>query len=187
MLMIGFFVIIIALVGAAIGGSPKPTEDAGKDIDDFRNWPLKPSEMRHLNGHLNENSDETIIMNVTEKYVTSVLIELNWLDEADATGPGDYENQPDSFNFTITTPWGTKISSDEVYNPLNQAGYISKNVTIPEEGVESSTALGEWKVTIHCGNCGNHQPRINFSGFREIEDNGNDWALSYKYEFHTNN
>jgi hypothetical protein len=57
---------------------------------------------------------------------------------------------------------------------------------VPEEGIESSAALGEWKINIHCGNCGDQEPTISIIGIRDIADTGNGWALEFQYWFHTN-
>jgi hypothetical protein len=185
--MLGFIIIIVALVGAAVGGSPKADETGGKEELNIFDWPTKTSELKHLNGKLDENDDETIFFNVTQNYVFKVTITLNWLDEAPATGPGRYQNQPDSFNFTVYTPWKEIISSIDAENEIGEAGIITETIMVPEDGIKSSEALGEWKVVIHCINCGEQKPQISIFDFRTIEDTGNDWALSYQYEFYTNN
>lgn len=185
--MLGFFVLLVALIGAAIGGSPKIVDHDDDDMVDFRDWPIRSSPNKHLNGHLEENSGEDIFINITEKYVTKITIELNWLDEADKTGLGDFQNKPDSFNFTVYTPWGLVVSSDDILNPPGGAGLIVEEVMIPEEVMDTNIATGEWRINVHCGNCGDQEPRVSIIGIRVDEDTGNDWALSYQFDFHTNN
>ncbi len=183
MIILGIVIVIIALVGAAVGGSPKITEEDEESAVDFRNWPIRTSPIRHISGSSQENSDEVIVINVTDKYVVRVVVELNWLDEAPERN--NLENQPDSFNFTVFTPWEETISSDDVFNPIGNAGQITETIVTPEEGIEDA-AIGEWTISIHCGNCGDQVPTINIIGLREVEDTGNDWVLDYYYEFHTN-
>ena len=78
------------------------------------------------------------------------------------------------------------ISSLDVFNPIDGAGQIIEEIVIPEAGIKDG-AIGEWKVNIHCGDCGDQEPRFSPGDFRDIADTGNDWRLSYYYEFHTNN
>ena len=65
MLMLGFFVVLVALIGAAVGGSPKIVDDDDDKIVDFREWPIKSSPNKHMNGHLEENTGEDIFINIT--------------------------------------------------------------------------------------------------------------------------
>ena len=185
-IFLGIIIVAIALVGAVVGGSPKITEDEEEGFDDYTKWPIRDSAVKHMSGSGIENSDETIIINITDKYVLRVFIELNWLDEADATGLGDYTNQPDSFNFTVFTPWEEAFSSDNVFNPQGDAGLITETIEIPEEGIEDG-AIGEWTIIIHCGECGDQTPRFSLIDARVEDDTGNDWILTRYYEFHTNN
>lgn len=185
--MLGLIVIIVALIGAAVGGGPEQEEDIGEDKLKILDLPIKNSPVKTQRGTLTENSDETLILSVNESYVTKVVIELNWLDEAPATGPGSYENQPDSFNFTVYTPWNEIFESDTVQNPIGQAGLIREEIIVPEDGIKSSAAFGEWRVVIFCQNCGNQVPLVSIIDLREIEDDSNDWALTFQYWFHTNN
>ncbi len=183
--LLGIVIIVIALVGAAVGGKPK-SEETGSDekFNDYRSWPIKESSAKHTSGSSQENSDETLVFNITDNYVTQLIIELNWLDET--SDSRNYENQPDSFNFTVFTAWDEVISSDDVFNPVGEAGLITETITIPEEGIKDA-AIGEWTISIHCGNCGDQVPIVSLLGLREIEDTGNDWILNYHYEFHSNN
>ena len=187
MIMLGILVVIIALIGAAVGGSAKIDDVVQDEIVNPLAWPVSTSPVKHISGNLNENSHETIGLEVNDTYVTKVIIELNWLDEAPATGPGRYENQPDTFNFTVVTPWDAIISSDEMPNPIGEAGQVREEIIVPEEGVKTSAALGTWDITIYCGNCGDQTPRVSILGIRDIQDTGNAWALTMVYEFHTNN
>jgi hypothetical protein len=181
---IGLIIVVIALIGAAIGGTPKLPDDGGDEVVNFRDWPIVESVQKHVSGSATEQSDEVVVINITEMYITKIYFTLNWLDEAPATGLGDYTNEPDEFNFTVLTPWDEPFESEDRFNEIDAAGVIELTVAIPEKGVETA-ALGEWEINIHCGICGNHVPRFNVGGVREIEDNGNDWVLTYYYEFHS--
>jgi len=185
-IFLGIIIVVIALVGAAVGGSPKVKKDGEDEEDDYTKWPIKDSDVKHISGSSSENSDETVIFNITDKYVLRITYELNWLDEADTTGLGDYTNQPDSFNFTVLTPWEEAFSSDNVFNPQGNAGLITETIEIPEEVIKDG-AIGEWTLMIHCGECGDQTPRVSLGGYRDIQDTGNDWILTRYYEFHTNN
>jgi hypothetical protein len=140
--------------------------------------------MMHLNGYLNENSYEYINFTIEERYLTEIIIELNWLDEAPASGPSRYENQPDSFNFTVYTPWGEEISSYTGYNPIGQAGLIQETIEIPQDIIAENRATGTWHVLIYCNDCGEHEPGIHLIGSRVIADTGNAWTLDYQYYYH---
>ena len=183
-IMLGIAVVLIALIGAAVGGQPKTEDMVGDEEEDFANWPIRDSESRHINGNLNENSHETVTILLNESYITKVKITLNWLDEAPLTIR--HENEPDSFNFTILTPWGETIESIEVANEPGQAGIIAEEKIIPEDGIKDNAAQGEWKVTIYCGDCGDQVLKRPSVGLFDQPDTGNDWSLSYTYSFHTN-
>ena len=59
-------------------------------------------------------------------------------------------------------------------------------MVIPEVGIRDSEASGIWNINIHCGNCGDQEPIRKIGNFRDIEDTGNDWAMTFDYEFHGN-
>jgi hypothetical protein len=186
MIIIGMAVVFIALIGAVVGGGPK-LEDAEEVVPvDPLSWPIRESGVTHINGYLNENSDETQEFEINDTYVTEATFELNWLDEAPETGPGRYQNQPDTFNFTVKTPWGALISSDEQPNNIGQAGQITEKVSVPEKGIKTSAAMGTWEITIYCINSGDQTPRISIIGIRDIQDPGNAWEMNLVYKFHTN-
>ncbi len=182
---LGIIMLLVALIGAALGGSPKITEDVENGVEDFRDWPLQTISEGSRRGSSTEQSDQIEIFNITESYVTQVTIELRWLDEA--PDYSNFENQPDEFNFTVYTPWDAEIGSIGDFNAIGAAGQIIEIIKVPEEGIEQSSALGEWKINIHCGNCGDQTLSRPNAGVLIIEDNGNDWTLTFKYEFHTNN
>lgn len=184
---LGIIIVLIALVGAAVGGQPKIPDYDGDDTEEYKNWPIRKSPIAHKKGTSNENSDEMINFTVTESYVTRVVIILRWLDEADIINQrGRHENQPDTFNFTVFSPYGATISSLVVFNPREEAGIIEEIVILPEEGVKNSDALGIWDINIHCGNCGDQVPPLSVTNLRTEEDTKNDWAMTFEYEFHGN-
>lgn len=187
-IFLGVILVIVALVGAAVGGSPKDTEDGSVPEEDYHNWPIRRSSVQHIIGEvLAENSDTTItITNINESYLTHVYFELHWEDEDNLKDAGYYkvENQPDEFNFTIITPWGDMIQSDTGLSSYGGAGVIMKDTPVPDD----ETARGNWEVTISCGNCGDQVAVGPVVGEGPVveEDNGNGWDLLYYYEFHSN-
>ena len=188
-IIIGLFVVLIALVGAAFGGAPKIEEVIEEELGDFRDWPVRTSPKFNEKGYSTENSidDEVVVINITESYVTEVYIELLWDDE----DPDymNYENQPDMFNFTVYPPWDTEtgIASIDKYNEADGSGQIIEIIQISEERVEQSAAIGEWTIKVHCSDCGDQVPVLDITGLRRVEDTGNAWTLNYDYSFHTNN
>ena len=62
-ILLGFFITLIALVGAAVGGIPKAIDDSEEDFVDFTSWDVRTSSTTHVSGTGVENSDETISIN----------------------------------------------------------------------------------------------------------------------------
>jgi hypothetical protein len=187
-IFLGVILVIIALVGAAVGGSPKITEDGVKPEEDYHTWPTKRSSIQHIIGEvLAENSYTTItISNINESYLTQVFFELHWEDEDNLKDAGVYkvQNKPDYFNFTVVTPWEEEFNSETAASSYGGAGVILLDVPVPDD--ESS--LGDWRITIYCGDCGDQVivGVIGGEGPVAEEDTGNGWELSYYYEFHSN-
>ena len=46
----------------------------------------------------------------------------------------------------------------------------------------NSSAYGEWTVNIHCVECGDDSSSF---GNRMTSDTGNEWDLTYYYEYHS--
>ncbi|WP_455392529.1 hypothetical protein [[Eubacterium] cellulosolvens] len=188
MILLGIILVIVALVGAAVGGSPKISEDGTEPEVDYHDWPTKRSSVQHITGEvLSENSYTTItISNINESYITHVYFELHWEDEDNLKDAGYYkvENQPDYFNFTVLTPWGDQIDSDTGASSHGGAGVILEDTPVPDD--ESSR--GDWVVTIYCGDCGDQVAVGPVVGEGPVveEDTGNGWELSYYYDFHSN-
>ena len=185
-ILLGLFVTIIALVGAAIGGRPKVPEGESEEVVDYTDLPIVHSPQKTLKGNSQEFTDQMVNFNVSDEYVISVNLELHWKDESNAQGLGRYQNQPDGFNFTVYTPWGEVIESESRLNEINIGGVIEETIMIPTEGIKD-TAMGKWDVNIHCDNCGDQEPTVNVVGARDIADTGNAWVLIYIYEFHSSN
>lgn len=188
-ILIGVFIVIIALAGAGISGAPKISEVDDDTTDDYQNWPLKRSSMYHVSGDaLNEDSFTTVtINNINDSYITRVFFELHWEDEANIKDAGGLKivNQPDYFNFSVLTPWGQNNNSETFGSEYGGAGQILMDIDVPE----IDAARGDWRVTIYLGDCGD-QVVVGPGGtvLNTYEaDNSNNWALSYYYEFHSNN
>lgn len=174
-------IFLIPLFNIFIGFSSSSKEETEED---WREWPIRNSPLKHISYTSPENSDYAVEFNITEYYVISVHFELNWHDEEPDSNI--YENQPDSFSFTVQTPWGQEINFVEEPNSANGIGQITEVIEIPEAGIKDN-AIGEWKVNVHCGDCGDQETTNGLIGLRTIQDAGNDWVLKYYYEFHLKN
>ncbi len=150
--------------------------------EDWRNWPLIKSSEEQSSGYSYENSDEIVRFNITDYYITRVIIELTWEDEPSQYAQGT--NHPDTFNITIITPWQKAYYSDYTSNPINGEGQILETIVVPEYDVAENLPIGEWSVTIHCVNCGDD--RSGSPIIQIAEDSGNSWMLSHYYEYHSN-
>lgn len=186
---LGLVLVVIALVGAAVGGSPKGIEEGFEPELDIHDWPIRTSSIRHITGEvLAENSNVTItISDINESYITEVFFELHWEDEDNIKDAGFYkvENQPDYFNFTVVSPSDQMYFSDTEASTHGGSGIIEMNIPMPED----EEVLGDWTVIIYCGECGNQVVvgEIIGEGPTVEEDTGNGWALTYYYLFRTNN
>ena len=188
MLFLGIILVIIALAGAAVSGVPKLDSDGGDDGMDYHDWPIRSISPKKIIGErLNENSDITLnITDINETYLVNVYFELHWEDEDNVKDAGVYKvkNKPDYFNYTVISPWMQVYISDTIPSS-DGTGVIHMDIPVPEdEGI-----IGEWLVTIHCGDCGDQVLYGEVAGelLTVEEDTGNNWELTYYYEFHTNN
>ena len=152
--------------------------------DNWEDWPIISSPQKTIKGNSIEYTDQTVSFNISEVYVISVSLELNWKDESNAAGLGTYQNQPDGFNFTVYTPWGEVIESESKLNEINGGGVIEETIIVPTDVVKDA-ALGKWNINIHCDNCGDQESTVSIVGSRDIEDTGNAWVLIYYYEYHS--
>ena len=189
-ILLGIFIVVIALTGAAVFGESKLMDEGDEPMLDYHLWDVSTNAVKTITGErINENSDVSIIINdINESYVTDVHFELRWEDEANTKDAGalKVQNKPDYFNFTIVTPWEETIDSDTAASSYGGAGQLLVDVSVPDE---AGAATGDWRVTIHCGDCGD-QVLIGPSGEERAtveEDTGNNWLLLYYFEFHTNN
>jgi hypothetical protein len=189
-ILLGLFITVIAITGAAVFGESKLMEAEDEGILDYHLWPITTSVGKTITGErINENSDELITINdINETHVTAVHFELHWEDEDNLKDAGVYKvnNKPDYFNFTIITPWEETIDSDTAASSYGGAGQLLVDVSVPDE---PGATTGDWRITIHCGDCGD-QVLIGPSGEERAtveEDTGNNWLLLYYFEFHTNN
>ena len=188
-LFLGIIIVIIALAGAAISGGALHEERSKDDALDYHNWPVRRISTRKIIGErLNENSEITLnITDINETYVINVYFELHWEDEDNLKDAGVYKvkNKPDYFDYTVISPWKKVFKSETTPSSAGGSGVIHMDISIPE----NETAAGEWLVTIHLGDCGDQVMYGEVVGELATieEDTGNNWALTYYYEFHTNN
>ena len=94
--VLGFLLVIIAIIGAAAGAMPYPfenEEEAGREL-------IEESMTVTETGYGNENSEDDIDVMVQSDMVVSISATLTWDDsEDDPTGLGVVRtNDPDSFS-----------------------------------------------------------------------------------------
>jgi len=182
---LGLVLVVIALVGAAVGGSPKGMEEDFEPELDITDWPIVRSQIGRIVGEeLQENTNTTIMINnINESYLITVYFELHWEDEANSKEAGLLKiiNEPDYFHFEVFTPW-EELFISEMIGSSDGTGQILMDVPVPDD----EDTLGEWQVTIYCHDCGD-QASTGPLGTTVEEDTGNGWALTYYYSFYSNN
>ena len=170
----GFFIIIIALIGAATGAYLPPEGDGEQKEEEL--VALDFSETR--GDYANENDDIEEILKASDiskdiKRIVEVSATLTWTDEpASGIRPGNY-NEPDTFSLSVESPGGESDSAS------GDNELLSVSLTVPE-GTDFDPEE-EWIFTVSCGICGDHYTR---TGLIQIDtDNGNDWTLTIEVKY----
>ena len=170
--VLGFLLVIIAIIGAAAGAMPYPfenEEEAGREL-------IEESMTVTETGYGNENSEDDIDVMVQSDMVVSISATLTWDDsEDDPTGLGVVRtNDPDSFSLSITSPSGEL--SDE--GSTSSGGSVSASLSVPEDAEEDA---GNWIITVHTLDCGDV---YGAGGIRQVAaDNGNSWSLQITVDY----
>lgn len=175
---------ILSLSGCIENGNDNDNNDQDLE-EDWREWPIIKSDAGYEQSHSDENSEEIIIVNITEEYVTSLTVELTWEDEPPVSQY--YENQPDTFKLRVSTSWEEDIKSNMTNNSIGEAGYINLTINVSEDDIVTSAMVGEWAINIQCVDCGDQERSIGPIGFTTMQDDSNAWELTYYYEFHRSN
>ena len=184
-IFIGIILVVIALVGAVVSGSPKEPGGDEPPEQNYQNWPVERSSLKHITGEvLQENTNTMITINdINESHMITVYFELHWEDEANSkdTGLIKVVNEPDYFHFEVFTPWEEQFVSD-MMGSIDGSGQILMDIPVPD----TDQTRGEWQVTIYCHDCGD-QVSTGPLGTSVEADTGNGWELTYYYSFYTNN
>jgi hypothetical protein len=170
-MILGIFVLILSLIGAAVSASP--LEEIIEDKTNMEWVPDSASEL--FSGTTLENSEDEETLTLAYEKLTSISLTLTWTDE-DPSGFGQRAktNEPDSFGLGIESPSGAIVEN----SGESSSGSITLTVDIPEDAQEES---GDWVITISCFTCGDvYGP----GGIMTIEqDDRNDWSLNVKINY----
>lgn len=172
-----FAILILGIFGSGC------TENGNDNTEDnWRDFPIEESSAQNLSGYSEENTERVEFFNISDNFVTNIYFNLTWEDEPDIIyGMRVYENQPDTFCLIIFSPWEEEFQSNVTTNVHGEAGIINYMIKFFDEGIATSAAIGDWEVTIHCGDCGDFYS----TGSIGFVDSGNEWELSYYYEYHS--
>jgi hypothetical protein len=128
-----------------------------------------------LSGHCDENGRSDHEAQINRTSISALSAVLTWTDEAPPNPMA--QNQPDSFQLTVTTPWGEEISSDTAENPQGGEGRITLDLQPPKD----KRTDGTWTFTVAAGTCGDNVGPI--GRFEMAADNGNDYTLEVTYTY----
>jgi hypothetical protein len=175
---LGFFVVIIALIGAVVGAQsvvegddePPGYEEVSEIFKETRT------------GYTGERGETEETLSTTDltgdfQRLTEIQVTLTWQDEAPSgVGSNLQTNEPDQFSVSITSPWEESMESEIV---TASQGSVSTKFTVEEESEEETT--GEWIITVICGESGDTWGRF---GIRKVsDDTGNDWSLAITVDY----
>jgi len=172
--VLGFLIVIIALIGAAAGAMPYPPGGEEEPTMEL----VVETRTETETGYGNENSETDIPVDIQSDMVLEISASLTWDDtEDDPTGLGVVRtNDPDWFSLSVTSPSG-ELSEEGV---SSDSGSASVQLIVPEEAQEGP---GEWIITVHTEDCGDV---FGAGGFRRIAtDDGNSWTLQVTIRYNT--
>ncbi len=198
--ILGFFVLIVALIGSTIFEGERPDDDSL--LFDVIYTP-ETGLFFQEGDYTAEGDSWDHALEVNQTNMTQIEFVLTWTDddtaEANVGGAG-VQNQPDSFRLTIILPNGTEIQDEAESDITSEQGIITINAAIfslPESNMEKmggSSAdevaskvvkvegMGVYNITIECINAGDSQTT---TGQTTTNDNGNDWNLDVNVYFYT--
>jgi hypothetical protein len=180
MVMLGMGILVISLVGSALGGRPEgpppPSQDNGGTFE------LK-TVTQTLTGSGSENTDKDYNITVNFTNVATFSAELTWQDEA-ASRPG-LTNQPDELGMTVASPAGETRSDKKTASAGDVKLDFSYPVTNKTAASKTSKAgMGPWTVSVNVGVCGDQTPLIpDPLGLRTVADTGNAFTLKVTYTY----
>ncbi len=186
--MVALLLIPVVIGAGYMGGTDtfyRTEETEGVvELIDWTQYDIVQGEAISLSGSLNEGQETIESVEIDAENIISATFILTWTDEPDATGPGAYENQPDSFDIEVESPDPEKGGSSGGANPQGGEGTILVIIEFDPDVDPYMNGTGEYKVTITCTNAGNQEPQFSIIGIRDQEDSGNDWELAVEYEYY---
>lgn len=181
MVMLGMGILLISLVGSALGGRPDngapPVPEGGGTLM------LMPGSQTFTGtGQENDQKEFNITINFTN--LVSFSAKLTWQDEP-ANRPG-LTNQPDELGMTVASPAGETRTDKKSASQ----GEVSLEFTFPvtEKTAASKTSkagLGPWMINVEIGPCGDQTPAVpDPFNRRTVADNGNAFTLEISYKYY---
>lgn len=181
MLMLGAGIMLVSIVGSALGAQPynppPPGPDGGGSFE------LKTVRTT-VTGSGNENSEKEHGMSICVTNLATFSLVLTWQDEA-ANRPG-LTNQPDELGLTVASPAGESKSDKKTASQGSVKLDYSYPVTNKTAASKTSRAgMGPWTITVEIGACGDQTPAIpDPLGLRTVADNGNAYTLEITYTYY---
>ena len=177
--MLGMGILIISLVGSALGGQPdipRPPDEDGDGSFELQ------TVTQTVTGSGNENSEKDHGITVDKTNLVTFSVTLTWQDEP-ANRPG-LTNQPDELGIAVASPAGEAKSDSQSASQ----GSVSVDYAYPvtEKTAASKTSragMGPWAITVEVGNCGDQTPLIP-GPFRTVADTGNAYTLEITYTYY---
>lgn len=127
-------------------------------------------------GNSNENSQKDVTVNIPHERLLQVSCELTWTDEPSSYFQGT--NEPDEFGVFILNSAGDEVANSGVGTTGNVQ--VSTDQLDYEQKDFKDNYVGEWKIVVECGDCGDDYSRF---GFRSTPDTGNAWSLEINYKY----
>lgn len=169
-----FIVLMIGWIFGAFDVESEGSEFAGDDYDAF----LDEFTLDPITGNSNENTEQTVSVDVNETEVTIINFTLTWDDEPNQFGR---TNEPDEFQLNVTTPWGETNETPMTANEQDETGVLELTFHAPGR-YPGTDADGTYEVIIRMGEAGEQWE--SFTGVIGSQDTGNDWTLTTQYTYY---
>jgi len=179
MVMLGTGILLISLVGSALGGQP----DNGRPPPSGGDYHFMLTTAKKTDtGTGQENSEREHGMSVCVTNLVSFSVTLTWQDEP-ANRPG-LTNQPDELGLTVASPAGESRSDKKSASQGSVKLDFAFPVTDKTAASKTSKAgQGPWTINVEIGICGDQTPLIP-GPFRTVADTGNAYTLEITYTYY---
>jgi hypothetical protein len=181
MVMLGMGILLISLVGSALGGRPEgpppPPPGGGGSFE------LK-TVTQTVTGSGTENSEKEHGMSICVTNLVTFSVSLSWQDEG-ASRPG-LTNQPDELGVTVASPAGESRSDKQSASKGSVKVDFAFPVTNKTAASKTSRAgMGPWTIMVEIGPCGDQTPLVpDPLGLRTVADGGNAYTLEITYTYY---